>query len=108
MHDDIKTFTTEGIVADEADILENRTTLVEWTEGQMRDDGYAPVLDLDPQYTIEYVPEQEHFKFTLSVYGTFVGEEQAWLVAGMMHGKRIMRSIPQAKLKEFWVSAESK
>jgi hypothetical protein len=100
MHEEIKKFSIQGIVGDEADVVQNKENLILFVEGDMRDEGYVPVLDMDPQYTQQYQPVNNWFEFALSVYGVHVGEDKAWDVAGMMNGKMIMKSTPLTKSKE--------
>ena len=78
MHEQIEKFTLEGIVGDDADIQLNKEELIHWLESDMRDEGYAPVLDIDPQYSHQYDSENNFFRFTLTLYGAYIGEEEAW------------------------------
>lgn len=95
MHDDIKRFELTGTITSDK-FVSARESLVRELEASMRDGGFVPVLDLHPQFTREYNPETQDFNFTLSVYGTHVGEE-SWRIAGMMNGTPISRSTHQTK-----------
>jgi hypothetical protein len=95
MHDDIKKFSLEGVLG-EPNIVTTKERLIQHVEGLMRDYGYVPALDLEPQFTLDYLPE-EGFKFTLSVYGAKVEKEKAWSISGILNGKPIPRYTPQAK-----------
>lgn len=90
MHDDIKRFGLTGTITSDR-FVSARDALVREVEDSMRDEGFVPVLDLIPQFTRSYEPETETFSFEISVYGTYVGEEESWQVAGTMNG------IPVAK-----------
>lgn len=94
MHDDIRKFSLEGEVSDRANLVTHRDELVRCVEDMMREEGFAPALDLDPQFTLDYDPSKESYAFVLTVYGIEVGEDQAWQAAGMMCGKLITRSTP--------------
>lgn len=100
MHDEIKRFCLDGEIAD-SNIVEAKARMVGFLESQMRDSGFVPALDLEPQFTLDYDRENESMNFMLSVYGIHVGREQACSsveqVAGIMAGKMIMRSTPKAK-----------
>lgn len=96
MHDEIKRFSLDGEIGD-ANVVEAKERQVHFLESMMRDAGYVPALDLEPQFTRSYNRESESWNFELSVYGIHVGREQACQAAGIMAGKIITRSIPQAK-----------
>lgn len=97
MHEDIVRFETSGTT-------DNNATTREWwvaeAERQMRDAGYAPSIDLEPQYTVEYVEDEENFHFVLSIYGVKVGVEHSWELSGVTNGKRIPRHTAPAKLSQ--------
>ena len=96
MHDNIKKFYLDGLVADE-NLVQSREELERNLEDQMRDAGYVPVLDMDPQFTLDYIPADENFKFNLTIYGVKVGRQQSWSIAGIMNGKVIQRSTVPTK-----------
>ena len=97
MHESIKRYHLTGEV--KYDMLTRvRETLERTIEGNMRDEGYVPVLDMEPQLT-QSLKSNGNFEVTMSVYGAFVGDD-AWNVAGIMGGKSIMKHIPKAKLNQ--------
>lgn len=96
MHDEIRKFSLEGVLG-EPNIVSTKARLVEYVESLMRDYNYVPALDLEPQFTLDYSPEDEGFKFTLSVYGVSVEKEKVWSTGGIMSGKEIPKYIPQPK-----------
>lgn len=98
MHEDIKTFHLEGEVR-ESNIVQDRDRIIDTIEGIMRDNGFVPSLDNDPQFTLDYNPDTESFHFKATVYGIKVGKDDAWQVSGMMSGKSIPKYIPKNKLK---------
>jgi hypothetical protein len=98
MHDEIKKFTVRGELKDSA-VVTAKERMVHFLEGMMRDKGCVPSLDLDPQFTVEYVAEKEVFKFDLSIYGIWVGAEKACKLSGVTNGKEIPRYTPPAKSK---------
>lgn len=94
MHESIKRYHLSGEV--KYDMLTRvRETLEQTVEANMRDEGYVPVLDLEPHFT-QSLNDKGNFEVTMSIYGAFVGDE-AWQVAGIMAGKTIMKHIPKVK-----------
>ena len=90
MHNEIRKFSLEGLMA-EPNIVDTKDQLVRYIEDMMRDYSFVPSIDLDPQFTLDYSPEDSGFKFTLSVYGVQVEKEKAWSVSGITNGKEIPR-----------------
>lgn len=99
MHDDIKRFHISGTTSDR-NLIAEKERLSRFLETEMRGEGFVPVLDLDPQLTLDYDTKTETFAFTLSVWGSKVEKDKAWLVDGLMAGKMIMKSILPTKSKE--------
>lgn len=97
MHDNIKKFFYDGELSDDDNIVETKERLIHHLETQMRDNGFVPVLDMDPQFTLDYKPEDEKYIFDLSIYGVKVGVQQSWQISGVMNGKPIMRHTVQTK-----------
>lgn len=98
MHDEIKKFSLEGELQD-TNLVTIKERLVFSLESLMRDYGFVPALDLEPQFTLDYKPDAQAYEFTLSVYGVHVGKEQAWSVSGVMDGKPIQKLTHQSKSK---------
>jgi hypothetical protein len=105
MHDEIIKFHLDGTIGD-GNIVEQRERLIHSLEGQMRDFGAVPVLDLDPQFTLDYKPESETYNFSLSVYGTYVGGNESWQTAGVTSGTTISRYTPPNKSRESSTTSE--
>jgi hypothetical protein len=100
MHDEVVRFPLEGVLTDKLNLAQHKERMVHFLEGDMRDRGYVPLLDMEPHYTQSWNNEEEHFVFQLSVYGVHVGKEQAWRVSGISNGKTILRYIPPARSKQ--------
>lgn len=92
MHENIKKFFLDGIVGDDENLVQSKEFLIKNLEDQMRDNGFVPVLDMDPQFTLSYNVEKDYYDFNLSIYGVKVGRQQSWDVAGIMNGKTLTRS----------------
>jgi hypothetical protein len=95
MHEDIRKFSLEGEVT-ETNMTKTKERLVHHIESLMRDYSYVPALDLEPQFTLDYLDDGA-FKFSLSVYGIKVAKEKAWSTGGIMSGKEIPKYTPQPK-----------
>jgi hypothetical protein len=92
MHEEVKRFPLEGAITDDLNVVEHKARLVHFVEGVMRDEGYVPLLDMEPQYNQWYDAVGEHYEFKLSVYGVYVGKDKECRIAGMMNGKPIALS----------------
>lgn len=99
MHDEIIRYSLEGQISDN-NLVTNKERLIFFLEEEMRAQGVVPTLDMDPQFTLDYSPDEEVFNFELSVYGSYVGSEQACETAGMMTGQMIKKYTHQAKSRE--------
>jgi hypothetical protein len=88
MHDQIRNWELNGDLT-ELNLAQTKERLVFHLESLMRDYGYAPSIDNDPQWTLDRKPEGFHFNLT--VYGVYVGKEQAWQVSGVAGGKPIAK-----------------
>ena len=78
IHKTVKRFHLEGQIYDDALIPRLQLEYINILKTQMKLAGYAPRIDIDPQFTIEY--NGKHYNFILSVYGTFVGKKNAqWI-----------------------------
>lgn len=96
IHKNIRRFYLDGQIYDDSFIPRLREEYIRILQTQMRLQGYAPRLDIDPDFTIEYTGKSYHFK--LSTYGTFVGKRNAECITGIDKNKPIF--IPQNKLDE--------
>src|SRR5688572_23694550 len=99
MHDEIIRFSIEGTLPD-ANIVQTKERMVEFLVGAIKDNGCTPVLELEPHFTLDYKPETEVFEFELSMYGVWVGTEEAWQTSGMTNGTMIMNYTQKPKSKE--------
>ena len=96
MHQEIVDFHLEGEVL-EQNLVKQKETLVRAVEDGMRESGHVPILDIEPQFSLEYqMGNVGKFKFHLTVYGVWVGEE-SWDVAGVTNGKKILKYTQKPK-----------
>ena len=82
MNKKIHKFGIDGSVADEALLPQVKETLERQIIIDMRDKGYVPVLDIQPQISTSYDPVKETFNFLLAVYGVYVGKRKSWKLEG--------------------------
>ena len=104
IHKSIKRFYLDGQIFDDSFIPRLREEYIRILQTQMRLQGYAPRLDIDPDFTIEYTGK--YYDFRLSVYGTFVGKRNAECITGIDKNKPIY--IPQSKSDESSSDQESR
>lgn len=57
-------------------------------EVDMRDEGFVPLLDVNPVWQTRYVAG-DRFWFQYTWQGVYVGKEEAWQIAGIVDGKQI-------------------
>lgn len=95
MHEAIRRFEIEGSLRDN-DIPRLRPHFENLLRQNMRDSGYVPVLDLDTQWSTDYLESADQYFFVLSMYGIRVGKGNAWTIEGISDGQKIMRT-PQTK-----------
>lgn len=81
IHRSIKRFHLDGQIYDDALIPRLQKEYINILNTQMKLQGYAPRLDIDPQFTIQY--NGKSYEFKLSVYGTFVGKRNAEWMEGL-------------------------
>jgi hypothetical protein len=101
----IKTFTVEGIIKDDAAIGRLRLEFERLKSLQMRELGYVPRLDIDPNFTIQYNSTKEYFEFILTIYGTYLGKRKAKCIMGI--DGTLLVPTHKNKLKELSQGLES-
>ena len=80
-HKPIKRFGLSGVIHDEALIARLKIEYIRLIDAEMRVAGYAPRLDIDPDFTISYNEKKKYFEFILSVYGIYVGRKKVnWII----------------------------
>jgi hypothetical protein len=64
----------------------------------MRETGYAPRIDIEPDFTLKYNSDKNYFEFGLTAYGMHVGRKKIqWIIA--VDGYRPIH-IQKNRLKE--------
>jgi hypothetical protein len=67
---------------------------------EMKELGYAQLLDLEPFFETRYDHEKDWYEFQYALHGVWVGMEEASKCAGMINGQTLeqqtIQSIKQA------------
>ena len=82
-HKSIKRFSLDGIIKDDTAIGRLRQEYTRLLKIEMKLNGYAQRLDIDPDFTIYYNQDKDHFEFILSVYGTYIGRKKSEWIEGI-------------------------
>jgi hypothetical protein len=92
-HRKITKFGLEGEIFDDAKIPKIKDQYINMIYNGMRNKGYAPRYDIDPDFTISY--NGKTFEFKLSVYGVYVGKKKAKCVKGIDKNQVITSTTTQ-------------
>jgi hypothetical protein len=98
-HKPIKRFNLSGIIQDESALGRLKMEYIRLIESEMKLSGYAPRLDIVPDFTIDYNEEKRYFEFELTLYGVHIGRKKIEWIAGIDGTKPIY--ILQSRSKEF-------
>jgi hypothetical protein len=104
-HKSIKIFTIDGIIKDDAAIGRLRLEFERLQTLKMRELGYVPRLDIDPNFTIQYNNTKEYFEFILTLYGTYLGKRKSQCIMGI--DGTLLVPTHKNKLKELSLGLES-
>ena len=99
-HKRIKRYQVAGTFRDDSDIIRLRAQYESLLVQSMRGDGYIPVLDMDPAFSVSYNNEINEWSFVLTIHSVFVGKVKAWEIEGCSNGKMLPRSIQRGKSKK--------
>ena len=97
-HKQIKRFQTSVNFRDDSDIIRIKHQYESLLIHQMRDKGYARVLDIDTAFSVEFTGET--WKFLMTLQGIYVGRKKAWQSEGITQGKLIPRNTRQSILNQ--------
>lgn len=90
MHEEIKGFSEEGIIADDSIIISQKEHFQRILENKMRLYGYIPHLDLNVGWTTHKREDGPGYAFKITMYGIFVGEDKECEKIGYSDGKIIL------------------
>ena len=99
-HKRIKRFQIDGIFRDDSDMIRVRAQYESMIVQSMRGDGYIPVLDIDPTFSVSYNSEDKVWSFILTLHGVYVGKVKAWRIEGISNNKMLPRSTQRDKSKK--------
>jgi hypothetical protein len=92
-HKNIKKFQVSVQFKDDSDMIRVRAQYENLLTQDMRNKGYLRVLDLDPNFSVEF--DGETWVFLMTLYGVYVGKKKSWQSEGITQGKLIPRSMRQ-------------
>lgn len=76
MHEEIRSFTHEGIIADDKYFIRVKDNMQRVLEDSMRIEGFVPVIDMDVGWSTQLRDEDRGYAFKITMYGVFVGEDK--------------------------------
>lgn len=103
MHKKIRRFELTGQITDDIYIPRMKSEYVRLLSESMKDAGYVPRFDIDPDWSLSYTGN--YYEFTLSVYGSYIGKKNASCIEGLDKNRPIY--TPQNKSGESSVGQES-
>jgi hypothetical protein len=59
----------------------------------MRDNGYIPVLDIDPAFSVSYNEQHDRWFFKITIHGIYVGKRKSWKYEGVSNGKFMAKPL---------------
>ena len=92
-HRKIKRFQINVEFLDDSDMIRIKKQYEDLLSGQMKDAGYARVLDIDPAFSVEF--DGQTWKFLMTIHGIYVGKRKAWQLEGTSQGKFLPRTTRQ-------------
>ena len=92
-HKQIKRFQIQVNFKDDSDMIRVRAQYENLLMQDMRSKGYARVLDIDTNFSVEF--SGETWVFLMTLYGVYIGKKKAWLSEGITQGKLIPRNMHQ-------------
>jgi hypothetical protein len=78
----IRSFLISGVIKSDSKIMKAREDYERLLVQDMRDRGYVPVLDLEPQFSIKYNELKDNYSFFLELFGVYVGKKKAQEIEG--------------------------
>jgi len=71
-----------GTINSDSDMVRLKEMYLKLLTDEMRSNGYVPVLDLDPQWSVKYNHQKDNYSFQLEIYGVYLGKRKAQEVEG--------------------------
>ena len=98
-HKPIKIFRLDGVIHDESALGRLKNEYTRLLISEMRNCGYVPRIDIDPDFTIDYNEKKQYFEFEISVHGVYAGKRKSEWILGIDVNKPIY--IQKSKSKEY-------
>jgi len=89
-HQIIRRFQVEGEVDSDSYFIQTQETCKKTLVSQMKDEGWIPLLDLDPVWR-STLSEKGTYTFDYTMHGIYIGED-SWQYDGML-GTKLIQSI---------------
>lgn len=71
MKSELETYIVKGKTLDNVWVYKNYKLLEECSKDEMRQHGYVPALDVEPD--IQVYMDGDHFDYTMTIYGVYKG-----------------------------------
>ena len=85
----IRRFQMRGMLVEDAFVqLHDNQTHARIIINMMKDEGYVPLLDVNPVLLTNYLGGDK-YEFSYTMQGVYVGRDKAWQTEGMLDGKLI-------------------
>jgi hypothetical protein len=97
-HKNIKRFQINVEFHDDSDMIRIKAQYESLLSQDMRGKGYAKVLDIDTNFSVQFTGET--WSFLMTMYGVYVGKRKAWQSEGITQGKLIPRIMRQHTLSQ--------
>ena len=88
----IHNFSMSGTIGDDSQFIKARELYERTLIQQMRDKGYVPDLDKNPNFSLVYVEKKGEYSFMLTMYGVYVGKAKAKTIEGTSDNKYFPRN----------------
>jgi hypothetical protein len=95
MHKRIKRFELSGQILDDIFIPRMKSEYIRLLSESMKESGYVIRFDIEPDWTIQYTGN--HYEFTLSVYGSYIGKRNAACIDGLDKNRPIYTPLNKSR-----------
>lgn len=89
-HQPVRLFKIDGVISDDKDIPRLKDEYYRLLLDMMREKGYAHVLDMGDNFSLDYNHRDGNYNFVYSVYGVYCGKE-AQKIYAVHEGRKLYR-----------------
>lgn len=68
---------------------------------QMRDEGFSPLLDIEPYYVAKYDREKDTYHVVVALHGIAGGDGEGWI-----EGETLQQHIQKELSKQHWLESD--